>query len=216
MICEHARVTKIIAAREPMVEIDHERLYPRWVVVACTRGLTRRWITRQRSPVVSRSPAQLNHCGKRDRRIGTRRANSILHARPTLLVGTHGPTIRRMSIFRSGLAFGSRRNWKEPGTRFRAISSARFLRPHAHTQSGARRDSVLECVGGSDRLYRSTVPLLGAAPAVASGFLVAGAYAGHGVASGVRAGELLTNAIVRNEPLPEWQAEALNWRSNSA
>jgi glycine/D-amino acid oxidase-like deaminating enzyme len=35
VICEHARVTKIVATRDPVVEIDHERLHPRWVVVAC-------------------------------------------------------------------------------------------------------------------------------------------------------------------------------------
>jgi glycine/D-amino acid oxidase-like deaminating enzyme len=36
--------------------------------------------------------------------------------------------------------------------------------------------------------------------------LVAGAYAGHGVALSVRAGELLANAIARNESLPTWGA----------
>lgn len=36
--------------------------------------------------------------------------------------------------------------------------------------------------------------------------LVAGAYAGHGVALSVRVGELLANAIGRNESLPAWDA----------
>ena len=47
------------------------------------------------------------------------------------------------------------------------------------------------------------VPLLGIAPSCER-ILVAGAYAGHGVALSVRAGELLANAIVRNEALPAW------------
>jgi gamma-glutamylputrescine oxidase len=49
------------------------------------------------------------------------------------------------------------------------------------------------------------VPLLGQHPAC-SRVLVAGAYAGHGVALSVRAGQLLADAIYGGHPLPPWGA----------
>jgi gamma-glutamylputrescine oxidase len=49
------------------------------------------------------------------------------------------------------------------------------------------------------------VPLLGVAPRCER-ILIAGAYSGHGVALSVRAGELMANAIARNETLPAWGA----------
>jgi gamma-glutamylputrescine oxidase len=49
------------------------------------------------------------------------------------------------------------------------------------------------------------VPLLGKHPRNPA-ILVAGAYAGHGVALSVRAGELMARAILHNEPLPNWGA----------
>jgi gamma-glutamylputrescine oxidase len=48
-----------------------------------------------------------------------------------------------------------------------------------------------------------SLPLLGPHPANPR-VLVAGGYAGHGVALSVRAGELLALAIQRNHPLPKW------------
>lgn len=47
------------------------------------------------------------------------------------------------------------------------------------------------------------LPLLGVYPPNPA-ILVAGAYAGHGVALSVRAGELMARAILYNEPLPDW------------
>ena len=49
------------------------------------------------------------------------------------------------------------------------------------------------------------VPLLGPAPSCER-ILIAGAYAGHGVALSVRAGESMANAIVRRAALPAWGA----------
>lgn len=49
------------------------------------------------------------------------------------------------------------------------------------------------------------LPLLGRVPD-APAVLVAGGYAGHGVALSVRAGELVARAIVEREPLPPWGA----------
>ena len=51
------------------------------------------------------------------------------------------------------------------------------------------------------------VPLLAEHPA-SSKVLVAGAYAGHGVALSVRAGQLLARAIAEGHPLPHWGAFA--------
>jgi len=49
------------------------------------------------------------------------------------------------------------------------------------------------------------VPLLGRLPNARS-VIVAGGYAGQGVALSVRAGELVASAIVKNKPLPSWGA----------
>ena len=51
------------------------------------------------------------------------------------------------------------------------------------------------------------IPLLGRMPNAPS-VIVAGGYAGHGVALSVRAGELVARAIVENKPLPPWGAVA--------
>jgi gamma-glutamylputrescine oxidase len=47
------------------------------------------------------------------------------------------------------------------------------------------------------------VPLLGSHPKLPA-LMVAGAYAGHGVAFSVRAGALMASAIVDSQPLPAW------------
>jgi gamma-glutamylputrescine oxidase len=49
------------------------------------------------------------------------------------------------------------------------------------------------------------LPLLGRDPE-APAVLVAGAYAGHGVALGVHAGMLMARAVIDNAPLPKWGA----------
>jgi glycine/D-amino acid oxidase-like deaminating enzyme len=49
------------------------------------------------------------------------------------------------------------------------------------------------------------LPLLGREPD-APMVLVAGAYAGHGVALSVRAGALMARAVIENVPLPKWGA----------
>jgi len=53
----------------------------------------------------------------------------------------------------------------------------------------------------------NAVPLLAQHPA-SSKMLIAGAYAGHGVALSVRIGQLLTAAIADGKPLPSWGAFA--------
>jgi glycine/D-amino acid oxidase-like deaminating enzyme len=58
---------------------------------------------------------------------------------------------------------------------------------------------------GPIAFVEGAVPLLGRAREH-DGVLVAGAYAGHGVALSACAGELLARAILDNAPLPEWGA----------
>lgn len=59
--------------------------------------------------------------------------------------------------------------------------------------------------GGPIAFTEDGVPILGRHPRC-DRILVAGGYAGHGVALSVRAGELLTHAIAEGRPLPDWGA----------
>jgi glycine/D-amino acid oxidase-like deaminating enzyme len=57
--------------------------------------------------------------------------------------------------------------------------------------------------GGPIAFGAGAIPLLGAHPRHPR-VMVSGAYAGHGVALSVRAGELLALAIAESRPLPKW------------
>jgi gamma-glutamylputrescine oxidase len=61
--------------------------------------------------------------------------------------------------------------------------------------------------GGPIAFTDTAIPLIGAYPSN-SAILIAGAYAGHGVALSVHAGALLARAILKNGALPEWGAIA--------
>ncbi len=204
VICEHARVTKILAAREPMVEIDHERLYPRWVVVACNA-----WIDALLDDAPAITSCLTFACATEPltesaiEELGlAERIPFYTRDRPYLWGRT---TDDRRIIFGSGLVFGKSTELEGTGTRSRD-----FKREIARMQMRIRKlNPALAGIefsnawAGPIAFTEDAVPLLGAAPG-SDRILVAGAYAGHGVALGVRAGELLTNAIVRNEALPEW------------
>jgi gamma-glutamylputrescine oxidase len=59
--------------------------------------------------------------------------------------------------------------------------------------------------GGPIAFVSGRAPLLGRLPGNPR-VIVAGAYAGHGVALGLRAGEIVAEAILRDRPLPAWGA----------
>jgi len=57
--------------------------------------------------------------------------------------------------------------------------------------------------GGPIAFVSGRAPLLGRLP-LSPRVIVTGAYAGHGVALGVRAGEIVAEAILEDRPLPAW------------
>ena len=59
--------------------------------------------------------------------------------------------------------------------------------------------------GGPIAFPASRTPVLGRLPDAAN-VIVSGGCAGHGIALGVRAGQLVADAIVDGTPLPSWGA----------
>lgn len=108
-------------------------------------------------------------------------------------------------IFGAGLTFGSPAELEaldvasgEPADVLNALETrVRGLNPVLQNVKFSAR------WGGPIAFANDFTPLLGALPQ-APNVLVAGAYAGHGVALSVRAGELMAAAIADGAKLPEW------------
>jgi gamma-glutamylputrescine oxidase len=206
VICDHARVTKVIATRDPVVEIDQDRLHPRWVVVACNA-----WIDSllQNAPSITSSltfacateplsePALLE-LGLAERIPFYTRDRPYLWGRVT---------DDRRIIFGTGLVFAASSGMEGIGTRSRdfKLEIDRLQIRVRNLHPALAKIEFSNSWAGPIAFTEDAVPLLGVVPGCER-ILVAGAYAGHGVALSVRAGELLANAIARNESLPTWGA----------
>ncbi|MEA2681467.1 MAG: gamma-glutamylputrescine oxidase [Candidatus Binataceae bacterium] len=206
VICEHARVTKVIANREPVVEIDQDRLHPRWVVVACNAWI--RSLLDDVPPITSSltfacateplSEAALRELGLAEQIPFYTRDRPYLWGRVT---------DDRRIVFGTGIVYAESSELESVGSRSRDFQLAidqiqnrvRKLHP------ALAKIEFLNSWAGPIAFTEGAVPLLGVVPDCER-ILVAGAYAGHGVALSVRAGELLANAIVHNESLPAWGA----------
>lgn len=206
MICEQTRVIRIIQTGEPAVEIDQDRLHPRWVVVACNAWLDELCdeapeLTSSLTFACATEP--LTEPVLRELGLGER-IPFYTGDRPYLWGRV---TDGRQIVFGTGLVFGKSTELEGIGTRSRD-----FKHEIDRMQLRIRNlNPALAGIGfshswaGPIAFAEDAVPLLGVAPRCER-ILVAGAYAGHGVALSVRAGELMANAIVRNEPLPAWGA----------
>jgi len=206
VICDHARVTKVIATRDPVLEIDQDRLHPRWVVVACNA-----WIDSllENAPSITSSltfacateplsePALLE-LGLAERIPFYTRDRPYLWGRVT---------DDRRIIFGTGLVFASSSELEGIGTRSRdfKLEIDRLQIRVRNLHPALAKIEFSNSWAGPIAFTEDAVPLLGVVPGCER-ILVAGAYAGHGVALSVRAGELLANAIARNESLPTWGA----------
>jgi gamma-glutamylputrescine oxidase len=117
-----------------------------------------------------------------------------------------GRTIRDgRVIFGAGLVFGAPpeldRTRIDTG-RSQAVLDA--LQQRVRALHPALRDVRFESAwAGPIAFGEDSVPLLGRCPDEPR-VIVSGAYAGHGVALSVRAGELIAHAIAHNRPLPKW------------
>ena len=205
-ICEQTRVTKIVQRREPVVEINQERLHPQWVVVACnawidalceegpalTSSLTFACAT---EPLAEPVLGELGLAG---------RIPFYTRDRPYLWGRT---TDDRRIIFGTGLVFGKSTELEGIGTQSRDFKHEidRMQLRVRKLHPALAGIEFTNAWAGPIAFTEDGVPLLGATPACER-ILVAGAYAGHGVALSVRAGELMANAIVRHAALPDWGA----------
>lgn len=108
-------------------------------------------------------------------------------------------------IFGAGLTFGNPEALEASDIHKHdpAATLSRLSRRVSALHPVLGKSHIEACWAGPIAFTDSTVPLLGRHPANAR-ILVSGAYAGHGVALSVRAGELMAASIHDNQPLPEW------------
>jgi len=108
-------------------------------------------------------------------------------------------------IFGAGLVFGKPAELEDTDVREGSASAVLDrLQKRVRGLDPALRDVRFEAAwAGPIAFAENSIPLLGPHPANPR-VLVAGGYAGHGVALSVRAGELLALAIGKNLPLPKW------------
>jgi gamma-glutamylputrescine oxidase len=111
------------------------------------------------------------------------------------------------AIFGSGLVFGSPQELEASDVSSGSSAAALTqLRNRVRTLHPKLRDIGFSASwGGPIAFTEDAVPLLGRLPG-SPNILVAGAYAGHGVALSVRAGQLISRAIVEGAELPRWGA----------
>ena len=110
-------------------------------------------------------------------------------------------------IFGSGLLFDSSERLEEIGLKTRSFARAidTLTRRVRGLHPALTNIRFSHAWAGPIAFTEDHMPILTYAPNQRR-MLVAGAYAGHGVAMSVRAGELLAVAVARNDPLPEWGA----------
>jgi gamma-glutamylputrescine oxidase len=111
------------------------------------------------------------------------------------------------AIFGSGLVFGSPEELEENDVSHGGSRAAlKQLEDRVRDLHPKLRDVELpNSWGGPIAFTPDAVPLLGRLPECRD-ILVAGAYAGHGVALSVRAGRLIARAIAEDAELPPWGA----------
>ena len=204
VIREHALVTRILLQPELAFEVGVERITPRYLVIA-----TNAWI----NATIPDSPALRSS-------LTFACATEPLDASAIAAIGLGkgipfytsdmpylwGRTIADgRVIFGSGLVFGAPADLEttdvhmgESGAVLERLQRrVRGLHPMlAEVQFSA-------AWGGPIAFGDDAVPLLGTHPKH-SRVMASGGYAGHGVALGVRAGELLALAVAENHPLPAW------------
>jgi gamma-glutamylputrescine oxidase len=111
------------------------------------------------------------------------------------------------AIFGSGLVFGSPRELEnnEVGAGASRTALAQLQERVRNLHPGLSKIGFSAAWGGPIAFTPGAVPLLSRIPACPN-VLVAGAYAGHGVALSVRAGQLIARAIDEGAELPRWGA----------
>lgn len=206
IIREQARVTRIVFEPELFIEVDGDRVTPGHVVVA-----TNAWINAT-VPGVRRLSSSLTFaCATAPLDTSGLAAIGLGGGVPFYTTDTPylwGRTIPDgRVIFGSGLVFGSPSDLETTGVRqgdsLTALERLQRRVRALHPRFADVRFSA--AWGGPIAFAEDAVPVLAPHPRNPR-VMVAGGYAGHGVALSVRAGELTALAIAENRPLPKWGA----------
>lgn len=208
VVHEHAAVRRIVAGPNPVLELGGATIRPRYVIVAANA-----W-TSALVPGVRQVQSALTFACATDplsaaviEQIGLRRGMPFYTIDTPYLWG------RLMAdggiVFGAGLAWGPPDQLEHLDLETRDAAAA-MTRLEARVR---RLNPALSTVripwrwAGPIGIPRGMVPLVGRLPE-APAVLLAGGYAGHGVALSVWMGRLLARAIVEGEALPSWGALA--------
>jgi gamma-glutamylputrescine oxidase len=204
IIYENSRVTRISFEPDLALEVGGERITPGHIVIA-----TNAWINATLPDTPPLSSCLTFACATEPLDASTLAAIGLDKGIPfytTDMPYLWGRTISDgQVIFGAGLVFGGPSELENADVREgesrevleRMKRRVRGLHPRlSNVQFSA-------AWGGPIAFTEGAIPVLGAHPQHPR-VLVAGAYAGHGVALSVRAGELMTLAIAENHPLPKW------------
>lgn len=204
LIYGRARVSHINTNGKLFLEIGNQRIAPKYVVIA-----TNAWIEARMSRGSRLHSSLTFACATESLSDATFEAVGLGENIPFYTCDTPYLWGRTTSdgrlIFGSGLVFGDPTeieniNIREGG----AFQIGERLQKRVRELHPALSDVQIDAFwGGPIAFTEDSVPLLGAHPDNEH-LLVAGAYAGHGVALSVRVGELLALAIAQNQKLPEW------------
>ena len=203
IIREHALVTRIALEPQLAVEVGGSRIMPGHVVIA-----TNAWI----NATLDQTPL-LRSC------LTFAVATAPLEAAALDAIGLGagvpfytsdmpylwGRTMAGGVIFGSGLVFGAAPELEKTDVATGESQAVleRLMRRVRGLHPRLSEVKFTNAWGGPIAFTEGAVPILGRHPRD-SRILVSGAYAGHGVALSVRAGELMALAIAENRPLPKW------------
>lgn len=206
IICERSSVTRIIPGCELSMEVGGERIRPGHIVVA-----TNAWINATLAETPPLHSSLTFACASEPLGAAELAAIGLSEGVPFYtsdLPYLWGRTIRDgRVIFGAGLVFGRPTELEDTDLRGGGSGAVlNRLRARVRALHPALREARFEAEwAGPIAFAADSIPLLGPLPANPR-VLVAGGYAGHGVALSVRAGELLALAIGKNLSLPAWGA----------
>ncbi len=206
-IKENAPAVRIRAELRPAVEFAGDRVYPESIVVAVNA-----WLPSLLPPAgVSLHSSLTFACATQPLDTNTLDAIGLAAGIPFYtadLPYLWGRTTHDgRAIFGSGLIFGSPEQLEQSD-----VSEGSSHATLSQLQDRVRRlHPILRDVGfsaswgGPIAFTPDAVPLLGRLPDCPR-IIIAGAYAGHGVALSVRVGQLIARAIAEGAELPQWGA----------
>jgi gamma-glutamylputrescine oxidase len=203
---EHAPVKRVVFRPRPGLEFAEHTIYPGHIVLACNA-----WLPGLLSDSCGLSSALTFACATQPLDDATRDAIGLAAGIPFYtadLPYLWGRTVDDgRVIFGSGLVFGSPQTLEasdvNAGSSQAALSRLQNRVRRLHPKLNDVRFSA--SWGGPIAFTQDAVPLLGRLPG-SPRIIVAGGYAGHGVALSIRVGQLIARAIAEDADLPRWGA----------